>query len=304
MDFEQLRTFVVLARNKSFSKTADALHLVQSTVSSRIQGLETEIGKPLFMRDRRRVELTEAGYAFLPYAERLLLLSEESLTKIRSLKTYEDQLSIGATDSLWKYVLCPVLETFFARYPSISLKTKTGHSWDVVHHLIDGVVQLGFVYLPQSIPGFEIIPFYEEEIVLVAHPEHEAAQYGVVSPEILARLPLLYLDWGSPFYEWICGMLPPEYVPHLRIDNVSLFLALMQKNIGMGFIIKSAVEEELREGYLKEICLSGDLIPPKRAAYIMVQKENLQRPSIQNWMHTMEELGLFPALPSRQKTPL
>lgn len=86
MDFEQLRTFVVLARNKSFSKTADALHLVQSTVSSRIQGLETEIGKPLFMRDRRRVELTEAGYAFLPYAERLLLLSEESLTKIRSLK--------------------------------------------------------------------------------------------------------------------------------------------------------------------------------------------------------------------------
>lgn len=304
MDFEQLRTFVVLARNKSFSKTADALHLVQSTVSSRIQGLEAEIGKPLFMRDRRRVKLTEAGHAFLPYAERLLLLNEESLTKIRSLKTYEDQLSIGATDSLWKYVLCPVLETFFVRYPSVSLKTKTGHSWDIVHHLIDGVVQLGFVYLPQPIPGFEIIPFYEEEIVLVAHPEHEAAQCDIVSPEVLARLPLLYLDWGNPFHEWICEMLPPEYVPHLRIDNVSLFLALMQKNVGMGFIIKSAVEEELKNGRLKEICLAGGMTPPKRAAYIMVQKEHLQRPSIQNWMRTMEEQSIFPTLPSTQKAPL
>jgi LysR family transcriptional repressor of citA len=293
MDFEQLRTFVVLARNKSFSRTADTLHLVQSTVSSRIQALEAEIGKSLFTRDKRRVELTETGHAFLPYAERLLLLNEESLMKIRSLKLYEDQLSVGATDSLWKYVLRPVLEDFFVRHPTVSLTIKSGHSWDVVHHLIDGVIQLGFVYVPQQIPGFEIIPFYEEEIILVAHPEHTAAQYREVSPEFLAELPLLYVDWGSPFQEWIHSMLPPGYVPHLHIDNVSLFLALMRNNIGMGFIIKSAVEEELEQGRLQEIRLTGGIIPPKREAFIMVQKENLQRAAIQNWIHTMKKLGFF-----------
>ncbi|MBN6186789.1 LysR family transcriptional regulator [Aneurinibacillus sp. BA2021] len=301
MDFEQLRTFIVLARNKSFSKTAEALHLVQSTVSSRIQALEAEIGKPLFMRDRRKVELTAAGYTFLPYAERLLLLNEESRHKIQSMKTFEDQLSIGATDTLWKYVLCPVVQSFFDQYPAIALKTKTGHSWDVVHHLMDGVIQLGFVYLPQSIPGFEVIPFYEEEIILVSHPDHRAARDGVVSPDFLAQLPLLYVDWGHPFYEWVRELLPPEHVPQLHIDNISMLLNLLRKNIGMGFIVRSAVEEELRAGRLAEIKLADGLIPPQRTAFLMVQKENLQRPAIQYWLHTMRELGLFPA---KEKAPL
>lgn len=293
LDFEQLRTFIVLARNKSFSKTAEALHLVQSTVSSRIQALETEVGKPLFIRDRRKVDLTAAGYTFLPYAERLLLLNEESLLKIQSMKTFEDQLSIGATDTLWKYVLCPVVEMFFNQYPTVSLKIKTGHSWDVVHHLKDGVVQLGFVYLPQSIPGFEVLPFYEEEIILVSHPEHEAARWDAVAPEFLASLPLLYVDWGNPFYEWVSELLPPEYVPQLHIDNVSMLLALLQKNIGMGFIVRSAVEEELRAGRLAEIQLTDGLVPPKRTAFIMAQKEHLHRPAIQNWLKTMQKLRLL-----------
>jgi LysR family transcriptional repressor of citA len=296
LEIEQLRTFVTLARNKSFSKTADALHLVQSTVSSRIQALETTVGKQLFIRDKRRVELTSAGRALLPYAERILLLSQESISKLRSLELYEDQLTIGATDSIWRYLLQPVMEHFFTQHLHVSLTTKTGHSWDVIHYLIDGVVQLGFVYLPQPIPGFEIIPFYEEEIILVAHPEHESAKQGVISPDYLAKIPLLYIDWGSPFHEWIRDLLPPDYIPQLHMDNLSLCLSFLRKNIGMGFMIRSAVQNELTTGQLQEIKLIDGLIPPKRQVFMMVRRDHMGRPAIQRWMDIMKAHGFFTSL--------
>ncbi|WP_236692648.1 LysR family transcriptional regulator [Aneurinibacillus tyrosinisolvens] len=293
MDIEQLRAFVTLAQYKNFSKTAEALHLVQSTVSARIQGLERTVGSPLFVRDNRKVEITSTGRALLPYAERILLLSEESLLKIKSIEKYEDQLSIGATDSIWRYLLGPVLEDFYHLHPEHALIAKTGHSWDVNQHLSDGVVQLGFVYLPANLPGFDVIPFYEEEILLVAHPEHEAALLGEISKGQLSDIPLLHINWGSPFHEWITELLPLDFLPHLHIDNVPLILSFLQKGMGAGFMIKSAVQKELVEGTLTEIKIKEGMKPPKRTVFMVVHRDKLTHPSIEKWISIMKEHRFF-----------
>ncbi len=87
MTFEQLETFVRVARARSFSRAAVVLDLAQPTLSGRIAQLEGELGAPLFLRRGRAVDLTEAGRTLLPFAERMLALRSEASAETRRAAT-------------------------------------------------------------------------------------------------------------------------------------------------------------------------------------------------------------------------
>ena len=78
MDKEQLDTFLSLVSYKNFTKSAEMLHVAQSTVSARLKNLEQELGSSLLKRTNKGVELTSSGFIFLPYAKRISELWEES----------------------------------------------------------------------------------------------------------------------------------------------------------------------------------------------------------------------------------
>ena len=84
MEYETLKTFVELAQIKNFTKAAEKLHVVQTTVSSRISVLEKELGTALFERTNKQVRLTKQGELFLPYAQRIIDLSDESAYRLKT----------------------------------------------------------------------------------------------------------------------------------------------------------------------------------------------------------------------------
>lgn len=290
MDFEQLRAFHTVAQTKNFTKAAEILHLVQSTVTMRIKQLEERIGKPLFIRDKRNVEITQAGLTLLPYAERILKLANEGISEIASLQPYEDRLTIGSLMSIWSYTLEPVLKEYHYRYPNISVNTKTGRSADVIQYLLDNIIQIGIVYIPPSLPNFEVIPCFEDEIVLVGPPDHPIVREGTVTVKDIASLPLLYVNWGSPFHEWIHDNLPRSFVPKLQIDLAGLALDLIKEGVGISLMARSCVKQELLDGTLKEIAIQGSK-PPKRSAYIVLPHEKKNRPSVEKWLNLMREFN-------------
>ncbi|WP_126427651.1 LysR family transcriptional regulator [Brevibacillus marinus] len=290
MDFDQLRAFYTVAQTKNFTKAAEMLHLVQSTVTMRIKQLEERIGKPLFERDKRSVEITQAGKALLPYAERILKLVQEGLSEVAALQPYEDRLSIGSLDSIWSYLLEPILKEYHLRYPKIAVLTKTGHSADVVQYLLDHVIQIGFVHIPPALPNFEVIPFHQEEIVLVAHPDHPTARRGSIDIGEIAGLPLLFVNWGDPFQRWISQYLPPSYVPKLQLDKAQLAIDLVKEGVGVSLLIRSAVKTELAQGELVEVHIAGDC-PPERTTYIVLQRDKKNRPSVEKWLNLLREFG-------------
>ncbi|MGO0060764.1 LysR family transcriptional regulator [Brevibacillus fluminis] len=290
MDFEQLRAFHTVAQTKNFTKAAEILHLVQSTVTMRIKQLEERIGKPLFIRDKRNVEITQAGLSLLPYAERILKLAQEGISEVASLQPYEDRLTIGSLMSVWSYTLEPVLKEYHYRYPNIAVKTKTGHSGDVIQYLLDNIIQIGIVYIPPSLPNFEVIPCFEDEIVLVGPPDHPITREGTVTVKDIASLPLLYVNWGSPFHEWIHNNLPRSFVPKLQVDQAGLALDLIKEGVGISLMTRSCVKQELMEGTLKEIVIQGSK-PPKRSAYIVLPHEKKNRPSVEKWLSLMREFN-------------
>ncbi|MFM1652991.1 LysR family transcriptional regulator [Brevibacillus sp. B_LB10_24] len=290
MDFEQLKAFYTLAQTKNFTKAAESLHLVQSTITMRIKQLEERVGKPLFIRDKRSVEITQAGLALLPYAERILKLAHEGLSEVAALQPYEDRFTIGSLDSIWTFMLEPILKEYHLRYPKIAIGTKTGHSSDVIGYLLDHIIQLGIVYIPPSLPNFEVIPFYEDEIVLVGSPSHPVTQKQVVDVSELAQLPLLYVNWGPPFHEWIHQSLPPSYVPKLQLDKPQLAIDFVKEGLGVSLVTRSTVKAELADGTLRQITISGST-PPKRSVYIVLPPEKKHRSSVEKWLNLMREFG-------------
>ncbi|WP_232699666.1 LysR family transcriptional regulator [Brevibacillus daliensis] len=290
MDFDQLKAFYTLAQTRNFTRTAEILHLVQSTVTMRIKQLEERVGKPLFIRDKRNVEITQAGMALLPYAERIIKLAQAGIQEVAALQPYEDRLAIGGVASLWSYVLEPILKEYHLRYPTIAVRTKTGHSSDINTLLHDQIVQIGMVYTPPSLSNYEVIPFFEDEILLVGSPDHPISKEGEIDINDLEKIPLLLVNWGSPFTEWIAKMLPASYVPRLQVDNSQLAIDLVLEGLGVSLFTRSMAKKGLADGTLKEIKISGS-VPPKRPAYIVLPKEKKNRSSVEKWLSLMEEFG-------------
>src|ERR1700753_2035603 len=85
LDLRQVKTFLEVARVRSFTRAAGQLHYAQSSVTAQVQALEGDLGSPLFNRLGRQVELTEAGRQFLPHAEKLICLAEDALLSIQKL---------------------------------------------------------------------------------------------------------------------------------------------------------------------------------------------------------------------------
>lgn len=291
MDINLLKTFMILANTKSFSKTAELQHVVQSTVTARIQELEKLCGKQLFVRNNHKVEVSKAGMTLLPYAERLVKLYDESRVKLDSMDYYEGRLVLSSVDSIWRYVLKSTLGEFLTMYPNISIRAITGHSADINQSLVDGVVDIGFVYSPPRLQRFEVIKCHEDQFVLVVSPNHELSELANIDVQKLSSLDLLFMNWGGAFSEWATHNLSRNLF-RLQMTPVSLLFTYVLSGIGPAIVTRTSAQELIASGKLREISITGDSLPPVLQTYAVVHKNKLSEIPIKNWFSIMGNKGL------------
>lgn len=291
MEIDQLRAFLTLAQTKNFSKAAETLHLVQSSVSTRIRSLESSVGRPLFVRDNRHVELTPAGQALIPFAERILNLVKEGAEEVGASGIFEDKISVGATDSLWRHLVKPVLFDFITHYPKYGVLTKTGHSWEVVQHLLDDVIQLGFVYHPPRVAGVKVLTFYEDDILLVASRSLPLPTKGPIGKDELKKIPFVSLEWDGPLQEWTKKAMPDGYYPRVQLDQLSMQMNFVLEGKGVAFMPGCTVRAALKRGEIVSLPLARNIQPPRRKSFVIFRQEKCERPTIAAWLGLMKKHG-------------
>ncbi len=148
MDLKELKAFLHLCQSKHFATTADAMFLSPSTLSRMIQRLEQEVGEPLFIRDNRKVELTEAGNKTREFAA-LTIAEWQNLQQ--SLKEKSDELTgtlrIFCTVTAAYEFLPKLIEVFSSYHPSVDLKVITGDAAQALQMLDDDVVDVSIAAL-------------------------------------------------------------------------------------------------------------------------------------------------------------
>ncbi len=256
MELTQVEAVVEVARQKSFTRAAQALFLTQPTISSRIQALERDLDCLLFERRSRGVALTEEGRAFLPYAERTLQAIRDGLDALaNSREATGGRLAIGAARNVGAYVLPPILEAFRRRHPGVELQIRTGRSSDVLGMLLNDEVHIGFARMLVH-RDLRSVHLYDEEVALFVHPSHSFTSGPGVTLYDVGREPLILYDPGSTYYVIInrvcqeAGIAPRIT---MQLDSIEATKKMIEQGLGVSLLPVSAVQREVEAGSLVQV---------------------------------------------------
>lgn len=259
MRLEQLDAFVEIHRRGSVSQAADALFVSQPALTARLKGLERELDAILFLRSGRGMRLSEAGRAFLPYAERTLDAAGAGRRVLAELARGESgHLALGAAPAVSTYVLPRILTRFRRTHPKVALAVRTGHSEEVLELVLREQVQIG---LGRSLrhPDVEAIPLYDDQLVLVVDPKHRFADQGTIGTEEITDVQLILFDRTSSYHRLTneffrgAGAVPRSV---MELDNIDAAKKMVEQGLGVALLPHTAVAGELEAGALRAVTLA------------------------------------------------
>jgi DNA-binding transcriptional LysR family regulator len=256
MELAQLEAFLKAVQLHSFSRAAAAIGLTQPSLSARILALEAELGEPLFHRVGRGVRLTDTGRTLLPYAQRAVDAVHAGLDSVASSRTASaGKLHIGAARGISSAVLPGILETFHRRHPGVDVAIKTGRSNEVLEMVRTEEIQVG---ISRELHHPEVVttPLYDEEIVLITHPEHPFARAGHASIYAVGAEPLIVYDKQSTYFvlmDKVCR--EAGIVPNITmdLDSIEATKRMIERGLGVSFLPFHAIERELALGTLAQV---------------------------------------------------
>ncbi len=198
MNLQQLRTFRVVAQQRSYSRAAQLLYLSQPGVSLQVRALEQSIGMPLFERSGRQLRLTEAGVALLDYADRILSLVDESQQALEELgNARRGIVRVAASTTAGIYIVPRALGGFHHQNPGVRLTLDVVNRFSVAERLLRDEVEVAVMGLIEDAHDLQVEPFLPNELVVIAPPRHPLARRKVVTVADLANETLLLREQGS-----------------------------------------------------------------------------------------------------------
>ncbi|HVP05162.1 MAG TPA: LysR family transcriptional regulator [Dehalococcoidia bacterium] len=291
MDFGQIEAFTQVATHNSFSRAAEVLQLTQPSITARIQALERELGEELFERGGRGVKLTDAGRVFLPYVEHILQLLQEGRDAVEEVRNVQlGSLRLGSAITISTYVLPGILHRFCQEFPGVDVVIRTGRSEQVLNMLQSDEVQVGIIR-SLSAPEIESIPLYDDEIVLVANPNHRFAQSGSATIGEAAREPIVLFDRGSSYYGMIHDVFrKAAVIPNvaMELDSLEATKRMVEQGLGIALVPQVTVAREVEQGTLAVVQLS-DVAPIKRPISLVYRKNRKRSRTVQAFIDMMAD---------------
>lgn len=260
MDYDQLTSFLEVAKLQSFSRAAEKIYRTQPAISAQVRLLEQECGERLFDRSGKKVLLTPAGEILQRYAQKIIELHREALQAVAELnQTARGKLLIGANEATCLYVLPKTFARFKELYPLVQISIYRNFSHKIMQKVQEGAVELGIVTLPLTATNVEVISLFRDEMQVVAPASHPLAKNRSVTLEEVANYPLILPKTGHT--RVVLDRLLREYRDHIQVSMELASVETIKKFVGAGLgislISRTYVQPEVAAGLLKLIPLDG-----------------------------------------------
>jgi LysR family transcriptional regulator, low CO2-responsive transcriptional regulator len=259
MDFDQLETFLEVARHASFSRAAEKRFRTQPAISSQIRSLEEEVGAKLFDRSGGKVSLTAGGKAFQKYVEETLDARKAMLVAIAEMERVpRGEIIVGANEGTCLHILPEVFADFKKQYPDVSVNIKRADYSGILESVIDNSVDFGVVSLPVTDNRLTVVLIHRDELVIIVPPSHPLGKMKSAPIVEAAKFPLVVPKVGHTrdsleelFHE---RRLKPNYT--MELDSSELLKRFVAAGVGVGFIARSNVVEDVRARSLAAITIA------------------------------------------------
>ena len=238
---KQLRAFVMIAAERSFTRAAARLHVSQSALTLQIRELEAEIGLRLFDRSTRSVELTAAAASFVPVATRLLDELERSLDDLQSLASREEgSVVVTAGASIISLIVAPAVAQLAKHRPGIAVRLVEDVGEGVARHVIDGAADFGIATFVRPSDVIETSLLLKDRIGVLCTRQHPLARkQGQIAWADLARHPFATLSQGTALRGTLdkhpdIGAALPQ--PTYEATSISALVALVEQGAGIALL--------------------------------------------------------------------
>ncbi len=249
MELTQLRYFIRLAEVLNFTEASKQLFITQSTLSQSIRQTESELGTPLFERIGKKVYLTDAGQAFLPYARQSIIETETGIQKLRDMQQiYKGELRIGVI-----YSLCPMLAESIVRfskeYPGIKLiLTQSTSINDMTTMLHNNEVDFALAYKLDALSSLtEKIDLCPDPLCVIVHRRSPLASQQKISIQVLTHYPLALLKSGSytrNVIENVASRSGISLQPMAEINDTNLLLQMVRTGDWISVLSQHSVDNQ------------------------------------------------------------
>lgn len=243
MDIDLARTFLAVVDARSFVEAAKRLHVTQSTVSMRVKTLEDRLGKALFIRSKAGAACTPAGTQFQKHALAIVRVWEQARLEVALPDGYHAALTIGAQYSLWDGFLLDWIARMRAAAPSTALRAQYGFSAGLTQGLVEGTLDIGVMYTPESRPGLRVERLFEETLVLVSSASGPLGDGP--GPNYV------YVDWGPEFQADHMLNFPQLSTPRLYMELGALSLTHFLAQPASGYFPQRLVAQHVASGALR-----------------------------------------------------
>jgi molybdate transport repressor ModE-like protein len=292
LDPSRLRLLVEVDRRGSISAAAETCGVSQPSATKQLKTLESAIGEKLVERNGRASRLTEAGTIVVTHAARVLDTLqglEEELDALRGAET--GTLTLAASTTSGSYVLPAILQCFATKHPGVDVDIAIGSSTWVANRVARREFSLGIAGEVEMPDGVRAEPFLDDELVGIAAPGRVKLRRGRAAVEELERWTLLVREPGSSTravaerYLARAGYHPTN---RWELDSNEAIKRSVHAGLGVGFVSKLVVRDEVERGELVEFCIDGSE-PMRRSIYLLLPADRDSTPSERAFISSLSD---------------
>lgn len=258
MDINQLEVLVTVARERSFSRAAEALDRTQPAVSQAIRRLEEEIGEVLFDRSSKDGTLTFAGEVLLDYAKQMINLRNTARTSLRELRgLHRGKVTISANEHT-VFFLLPLISRFREMHPLIKIEVQRGVASRIPKQITSREVELGLISFTPDDDSLITVPVYVDDLVMIVSPQHRLAKESMISIRDLGKESFVAHNAPSPYRQRVIEAFAKNKtdlnIP-IELPSLEAIKRLVEMGVGIALVPRLTAQSEIAQGRLAEVAV-------------------------------------------------
>lgn len=289
MQIENFKIFADLVETKSFSKSAKLNGITQSAVSQQARAMERHFKALLIDRSQKQFQLTREGQRVYDAAKEMLHTYEKLLSELQEMKkVISGTIRISTIYSIGLHELPPFIKKFLHDFPSVNVRVEYRRSNLVYEDILHNSVDFGLVAFPVKQRQIEVLPFRNDRLVLITHPQHALAKRTDIEVKDLMGQKFIGFDPDIPTRKAVDAIFRDnklEIEPVMEFDNIETVKRAVEIDHGIAIVPQATVAQEHKQGTLAVLHFKGKEFT--RPLAILHRKGRVLTPAMKKFIETL-----------------
>jgi LysR family transcriptional regulator, transcriptional activator of the cysJI operon len=289
MQIENFKIFADLVETKSFSKSAKLNGITQSAVSQQARAMERHFKTLLIDRSQKQFQLTREGQRVYDAAKEMLHTYEKLLSELQEMKkVISGTIRLSTIYSIGLHELPPFIKKFLHDFPSVNVRVEYRRSNLVYEDILHNSVDFGLVAFPIKQRQIEVLPFRNDHLVVITHPQHALAKRTDIEVKDLTGQKFIGFDPDIPTRKAVDQIFREhklEIEPVMEFDNIETVKRAVEIDHGIAIVPQATVAQEEKQGTLAVLHFKNREFT--RPLAILHRKGRVLTPAMKKFIETL-----------------